>query len=51
MTGRGQLAGRARSTLRAWRWQAMREPVLCATVALALLVYVLAVLLMMGPGW
>lgn len=51
MRQRGQLAGRARSTLRAWRWQASRECGLYATIALALLVYALAVLLMTGPGW
>lgn len=48
---RGQLAGRARSTLRAWRWGLARDPRLTAAAVLAVIVWLLAVALMTGPGW
>lgn len=51
MTRRGQLAGRARSTLRAWAWLATHEPRLTAAAVLWLIVWLLAVALMTGPGW
>lgn len=51
MTRRGQLAGRARSTLEAAVMWAYREHRLVLTVGLAAIVWLLAVLLVIGPGW